>query len=101
MSGRRAFICVGRCAALQQPIDLVTVVKYRARRGLEMRVATVTDARQNDLLEALPGADLAHSRHHPIRRPAPSAPNSGSHGTKAPGILAKTMPSTSCTASKP
>ena len=39
-----------------------------------MRVATVTDAGQNDLLAALPGAELARSRHHPISRPAPSAP---------------------------
>src|SRR6266851_918927 len=46
MSGRRAFICVGRCAALQQPIDLVTVVKYRGSeragdaRGHSYRRAT-------------------------------------------------------------
>ena len=46
-----------------------------------MRVATVTDARQNDLLAALPGAELARSRHHPIRRPAPSAPNNRNHRT--------------------
>jgi hypothetical protein len=59
-------MCVGKCAALQQPIDLATVVKYGGRSGLEMRVATVTDARQNDLLAALPGAELARSRHHPI-----------------------------------
>jgi probable FeS assembly SUF system protein SufT len=61
-------MCVGECAALQQSIDLATVVKYGGRSGLEMRVATVTDARQNDLLAALPGAELARSRRSAARR---------------------------------
>src|SRR5712672_2425837 len=50
----REGVRLGKCAALQQPIDLATVVKYGGRSGLEMRVATVADARQNDCLRRCP-----------------------------------------------